>query len=256
MPMWTYLTFVGIGMLMDPMRVCIAAVLASRRRAMMNLLAFWVGGLVACAAVGIAVLVILRETAVVAIQTAVAAMNEVRAAVGLLESGRLQICFGVMALTGLLVVRARQRARVPIPVGVGGGHGADTDLQAAQPAKTSIVARLGAAAKALVESGGHWPAFIAGLASTFPPIEGPIALTVIMASKSPLTTQLAGFIVFTLLMLVFVEIPLVGYLVAPERTLALMHSLNTWVNTYRLEILQVSLGVVGVLMLYQGFSRL
>lgn len=244
---------------MDPMRVCIAAVLASRRRAVRNLLAFWVGGLVACGAVGIAVLVILRETAVVAIQTAVAAMNEVRDAVGLLESGRLQICFGVMALTGLLVVRARQRAaRVPVavPVGVGGGHGADTDIAAAKPAKTSIAARLGATTKALVESGGHWPAFIAGLASTFPPIEGPIALTVIMASKSPLTTQLAGFVVFTLLMLVFIEIPLVGYLVAPERTLALMHSLNTWVNTYRLQILQVSLAVVGVLMLYQGFSRL
>lgn len=243
-------------MLMDPMRVCIAAVLASRRRAMMNLLAFWVGGLVACAAVGIAVLLVLRETAVVAIQTAVAAMNDARAAVGILEGGRLQICFGVMALTGLLVVTARQRARVAIPVGVGGDRRAGTAIEVEQPTKPSIIARLGAATEALVESDGHWPAFIAGLASTFPPVEGPIALTIIMASKSPLTTQFAGFVVFTLLMLVFVEIPLVGYLVAPERTMALMHSLNSWVHTYRLQILQASLGVVGVLMLYQGFSRL
>jgi hypothetical protein len=227
----------------------------------MNLLAYWVGGLVACAAVGVAALVLLRETAVVAIQTAVSAINDARAAVGILEGGRLQICFGVMALTGLMIITARQRTRVAIPVGVGGGgaaldEGVDEFPEGQQPAKTSITARLAASTKALVEHGGHWPAFIAGLASTFPPVEGPIALTVIMASKSPIGTQLAGFVVFTVLMLAFVEIPLVGYLVAPDKTLALMHSLNSWVHTYRLQILQVSLAVAGVLMLYQGFSRL
>ena len=42
--MWTYVLIVGAGMLMDPVRIGIAAILMSRRRTIVNLLAFWLGG--------------------------------------------------------------------------------------------------------------------------------------------------------------------------------------------------------------------
>lgn len=239
-------------MFMDPMRVCIAGVLVSRRQAVRSLLSFWIGGVIACISVGIAVLLVLRDSTVVIVQSAVAAMNELRSAIGIIEGGRLQITLGVIALAVLARIVARERARVATPVGAG-GH--DTS-SVAPPAKSGVIARLGAVTQAMVESGSVWPCFLAGLASTFPPIEGPIALTVIMASKSSVGMQLAGFMTLTLIMLVFVEIPLVGYFVAPEKTAAMMLSLNSWLRTYRLQIIQISLAVSGVLLLYQGVTRL
>ena len=150
---------VGVAAFMDPARLGIAAILTSRRQAIRNLLAFWVGGMISGISVGIVVLVLFHNVALVAIQNAVASMNEVRSAVGF-SGGRLQIAFGMLALLGVAVLVARQRARVGIPVTVGGG---DAPGPGPQSTKSSFFARLGGRAQTIVESGGHWPAFIVGL---------------------------------------------------------------------------------------------
>jgi len=243
---------VGIGAFMDPMRLGIAAILMSRRQAIRNLFAYWLGGMVAGISVGIVVLVLFRDVALVAIQDAVGSMNVVRSAVGF-SGGRLQIAFGMLALLGVAVLVARQHARVGTPVAVGGG---DAPGPAPQSSKSSFATRLGAMTQTMVESGGHWPAFIAGLGSTVPPIEGPLVLTVIMASKSELGTQFSAFVVFILAMLLFVEIPILGYLAAPQRTQAVMHYLNGWIHAHRLQIIQATLAVSGVLFVVQGAVRL
>ncbi len=244
----------GFGMIMDPMRWGIAAILMMRRQAIRNLLAYWLGGMVAGISVGIAVLVFMHDVALVAIQNIVSTMNGLRSAAGF-DGGRLQITFGVMALLFLAVLVARQRARVGTPVGVGMGGG-DASRLAPQSSKSSVFARLAAHTQGMLESGGGWPSFVAGLASTCPPIEGPIVLTVIMASKSELGTQFSAFVVFILLVLVFIEIPLVSYFAAPEKTQALMLHLNAWIHAHRSQILQTSLAVTGVMFLVQGVGRL
>jgi hypothetical protein len=248
---WTYVLMVGIGAFMDPMRLGIAAILMSRRQAIRNLIAYWLGGIVAGISVGIVVLLLFRDVALVAIENAVASMNEVRSAVGF-SGGRLQIAIGMLALLGVAVLVARQRARVGAPVAVGGG---DATGPAPESSK-SFVARLGAITQTMVQSGGHWPSFIAGLGSTVPPIEGPLVLTVIIASKSELGTQFSAFVVFILVMLLFVEIPILGYLAAPQRTQAIMHYLNGWIHAHRLQIIQAALAVSGVLFVVQGAHRL
>ena len=243
---------VGIGVFMDPTRLGLAAILMSRRQAVRNLVAFWLGGMLSGITVGIVVLVLFRNIALGVIQNAVASMNEMRAAIGF-AGGRLQIAFGMLALVGFAVMVARQRARMGTPVAVGGG---DAPSLAPQPAKSSFVARMGRLTMNMVESGGHWPAFIVGLGSTVPPIEGPIALTVIMASKNELGTQFSAFVVFTLMMLLFVEIPLLSYWAAPQQTEAAMHRLNGWIHGHRLQIMQTTLVLSGVLFVVQGVGRL
>jgi len=242
---------VGIGAFMDPTRLGLAAILMSRRQAVRNLLAFWLGGMLAGITVGIAVLVLFRDIALVVIQDAVASMNEVRSAVGF-SGGRLQIAFGMLALLGVAVLVARQHARVGTPVPVGGGDA----LGPAPQTSKSLFARLGQRTQSMVESGGHWPAFIVGLGSTVPPIEGPVALTLIMASKSELGTQFSAFVVFTLMMLLFVEIPILSYLAAPQRTKAAMEFLNGWIDAHRQQIIQATLAVAGVAFMVQGVGRL
>jgi hypothetical protein len=243
---------VGFGVFMDPTRLGLAAIMMSRRQAVRNLLAFWLGGMLSGITVGIVVLVLFRDIALVVIQNMVASMNEVRAAVGF-AGGRLQIAFGMLALVGLAVLVARQRARVGAPVGVGGGGAPGLTPQ---PAKRSLVARIGQLTMSMVESGGHWPAFIVGLGSTVPPIEGPVALTVIMASKNETGTQFTAFVVFTLMMLLFVEIPILSFMAAPQRTEAAMLRLNSWIHGHRMQIMQTTLALSGVVFVVQGLGRL
>jgi Sap, sulfolipid-1-addressing protein len=249
---WPYVLMVGVGVFMDPTRLGLAAILMSRRQAVRSLLAFWLGGMLAGISVGIVVLVLFHDVALVAIQNMVASMNEVRSAVGF-SGGRLQIAFGMLALVGLAVLVARQRARAEAPIAVGSGG---VPGLAPQPSKSSFAARMGQLTVRMVESGGHWPAFIVGLGSTVPPIEGPVALTVIMASKNELGTQFSAFVVFTLMMLLFVEIPLLSYWAAPQRTEAVMLRLNTWIHGHRPQIVQATLALAGVVFVVQGVGRL
>lgn len=255
--MWTYVVCIGVGMLIDPMRIGIAAILMSRRQALRTLLAFWGGGVVAGITIGFAVLVLLHDAALAPIEAAVSVINQVRSAVVILEGEQLRITLGVLALTALTIMLVRDRARlaapVPTPVLVGGG------TEAAAPAeapKQSIMAALGSRIHGMLDSGFMWPAFVVGLMSTFPPIEGPMVLTVIMGSRATAGTQFAAFIVFTLLVLVFIEIPLVSYLIVPQKTEALMLRVNIWITVHRRQIFEVLLAVVGIASLVQGVVSL
>ena len=70
-------------MAIDPARLGLAVVMLSRRRPMLNLFAFWVGGMVAGVGIALAVLVFMRDVALAAIQGVVSAANEFREAVGI-----------------------------------------------------------------------------------------------------------------------------------------------------------------------------
>jgi hypothetical protein len=251
--MWTYVVCLGFGMLIDPVRIGIAAALVSRRQALRTLLAFWVGGIAAGVSVAVLVLVLLHDTALVAINAALSAINEVRSAVIILSGANLKTTIGVLVLVALAVVVARERARIatPVPVAVGGGDGSQL---APQPTNPTLAMRLAAISQRMLQSGFVWPAFAVGFVSTFPPVEGPMALTVIMASRAAAGTQLIAFLVFILLVLAFVEVPLVSFLVAPSQTHAAMRRMDGWLTSHRLQIIKGLLGVTGVLFLAQGLG--
>lgn len=100
-----------------------------------------------------------------------------------------------------------------------------------------------------------WPAFVVGVASSAPPFESVVALTVIMASGAEIGTQFGAFVVFTLLVLAVIEIPLVAYLAIPQQTQQVMLRFQDWVRS--------TVGRsphhpdrVGFLFLYQGVTSL
>ncbi len=220
---------------------------------MLNLFVFWAGGMVAAAGVAIAVLVFVRELAVVAIHTAVSVANEFRETTVVLSGGRLQITFGVIML--LLAARsvARSRAQMGIPVAVGGGGMPTMVLEQRPP---GLIARAGARMQAMLNCDVVWPAFIVGIATSVPPMESVIALTFIMASGAEIGTQFGAFFVFTLLVLMVIEIPLVAYLALPQRTEQVMLRIQNWVRTYRQQMTITILVGVGCLTLVQGVAAL
>jgi Sap, sulfolipid-1-addressing protein len=258
--MWMTVMSIGLIMATDPIRLGLALVLVTRRRPMLNLFAFWLGGVVAGVFVATAVLVLARDIALPVIRSGVAAITEVRSNVAILTGGRLQITMGVIILLSVLVLSARRRARERTLVGVGAGMGEGSDV-ALEPRPPSLIARMGARCHGILNQdvakyGLILPAFVVGLASSAPPIETLAALTIIMASGATLGTQFSAFLVFILLVLTVIEIPLIGYLAMPQKTKALMARLQEWLQVYGWKFTQGMFVFMGSWALFQGVTSL
>ena len=247
--MWGTVLFMGFGLAMDPLRLGSVAVLLSRRRPMPNLLAFWLGGMVAGVGLGMAVLMLLRDIALTAIQNVVSTISDVRSKVVILAGGHLQMTLGVLMLLALVGLVARQRARVRT-------GSSDASAVMVQQRPPNIFARLAALNQDMLKRGFVWPAFLVGLGSATPPIECVLVLTVIMASRAAIGTQVGAFVVFTLLVLVVIEIPLVTYLAMPRKTEAMMLRLSNWLRAHSRRIFEIFLAVGGVALLVKGMGSL
>ncbi|SPM27988.1 GAP family protein [Mycobacterium terramassiliense] len=253
--MWTVVLICGFGMAIDPVRIGLAVVLLTRRRPMLNLFAFWLGGIVAGVGVAVGVLLLMREAALVAIRNAGTAISQVRSAIFILDGARLQITLGLLALVVLAVMTARARSTAQVPATAVPAGGGDADTLVEEPPR-GVFQRLGGRTQEMLNTDVVWPAFLVGLASSFPPYEGVVLLAFIMASGAAITTQFLAFVLFTLMVLAVIEIPLVAYLAKPEQTLALMLRLQDWLRTYRRQIMQVSVGGTGLILLTQGLAAL
>ena len=252
--MWIYVLYMGFALALDPCRLGFAVVLASRRRPMLNLFAFWLGGMAAGIGLAMVALLLLRDFAQVAVQNAMSVIDHVRSTVVIFTGGRLQITLGVLLLVALVIVRTRERARVQQQVAVGGGGMSDVVREPRGPG--ALLAWFAARTQDMLKSDFIWPVFAAGAASAIPPIDGVAMLAVIMASRADLGTQFSAFVVFTLLMLSIIEIPLVSYLVWPEKTVGLVQQVQTWIQAHLRQIMHTLLTMGGVTAVVQGVASL
>lgn len=253
--LWNTVLFLGFGMALDPLRLGLVAVVLSRQRPMLNLFAFWMGGMVAGVGIGIAVLVVMRETAMAALRSVASLVADVRSSIAFFEGGHLQLTLGVVALLSLVIVVARERVRKGRTVAVLAGHRDGPEI-AVQRRTPSVLARLGALNQSILKRGYFWPAFLVGLGSATPPVETLMLLTIIMASGAAISTQFSAFLVYTVMVLAVIEIPLVCYLAAAEKTQVVMLRLQNWLHVHRARISQAALGVSGVALTVQGIGSL
>lgn len=247
--MWAVVLFFGLGAAIDPLRFGLTALMVSRSRPALHLLAFWLGGMTAGIGVAMAVLVLLRDMALGVIHDAAAAVERLTSSFTILEGGRLQITIGVLALLVAAFLVVRHRTRIPL-------HAGATSALAVEQRKPNALARLFAGFQAVLSRGFVFGAFAAGLGMATPPAECLIVLTAIMASEAAIGAQISAFIAFTLLLLAVVEIPLVAYLAVPRQTETVMMNLDRWVRTYRPQITQTMLFVGGIAFVAQGLGRL
>lgn len=97
-----------------------------------------------------------------------------------------------------------------------------------------------------------WVAGVAGLGIALPSVDYLAALAVIAAGSTAASTRLCALVVFNVVAFALVEIPLLAYLVAPQRTLAAMTGLHQWIRTRRRREVAVLLAVVGVVLVTAG----
>jgi hypothetical protein len=243
--MWTAVLYFGFGLALDPIRLGLVGVVLSRQRPIPNLIAFWLGGMVAGVGVGLAALVLFRDVAMSAMQHLADATNALRSEVSILAGGGLQITLGTVVLVTLAVIIARQRFRAGADIGA--------TVHPVPLGPPNVFARMAAFSQDLLGR-GVWPAFLVGLGSATPPVECVMVLTIIMASGAEVATQMVALVVFTFLVLALVEIPLLTYLLMPRKTEAVMLRLNAWLGIHRRRIFQSMLAVTGLVLLAKGLT--
>jgi Sap, sulfolipid-1-addressing protein len=227
----------------DPVRIGITALLIAGPRPMLNLLAFWLGGMAAGIGAALAILLFLRGWTLSLMQAVMSSASTPLAAY-------VQVAVGVLAVSFGAVLLARRWAhqRPPAPLMAG-----DSSVLLLEPNRPPAARR--PSIRGRLESGSLPVAFVAGVALATPPVEYMAAMLAIVASESAAPAQLGAALFFTVVAFTVVEVPLITYLTAPAQTLAVVHRLNDWIDARRNAIPAVVVAVVGVSLLANGMGR-
>jgi len=228
---------------MDPVRIGMAALLMSRSRPMLNLLAFWFGGMAAGIAAPLVVLFFLRDFTLSVMRVMVSAVSSPIVA-------HIQVAIGVVAvpITALIAARVWARPRAPRPAG---GEASVLVRKPKTPTGSSPLS-----IRVQLEGGSLAMAFVAGLALATPPVEYLAAIIAILASGAAAAAQVGAALTFTLVAFTVVEVPLISYLATPAKTLAVVQRLNDWISARSSAIPAVVVGALGVLLVVTGMGKL
>jgi hypothetical protein len=209
---------------------------------MLNLLAFWLGGMAAGIAAPLVVLFLLRDFTLSVMRVMVSAVSSPIVA-------HIQVAIGVaVPITTLIAARVWARPRAPVPAG------AEASVLVREP-KTPT----GSSPRSIrgqLEGGSLVMAFVAGLALATPPVEYLAAIIAILASGAAAAAQVGAALIFTLVAFTVVEVPLISYLATPAKTLAVVQRLNDWISARRRAIPVVVVGALGVLLVVTGMGKL
>lgn len=253
--MWGSVLGLGILAALNPVRLGLALLMISRPRPAPSLLAYWAGGLTVCVPELLIPLMVLNFSSVFG------SPHHRPAGRAGSPLGHIQIGLGGLglAIAAAVAVRLVKRRRAPalvpaapaapgIPIPRLLSRGTD-DAKGGGSAVRRVARRV----RDAWDDGSSWVAWVIGLISV--PIDGVLFIVaIIAASGASMTTQVGGAVAFIALMYAVVEIILVGYVVRPAKTHALLEVLHDWVRTYHLQILLVMFAVVGVSQLAEGLT--
>jgi Sap, sulfolipid-1-addressing protein len=106
---------------------------------------------------------------------------------------------------------------------------------------------------------GHdsvWIAWAAGAVYSAPGAYYLAGLALLAKLGAPAATNVLAILGFNLIMFALIELPLVGFLVAPERTRSLTERLNRWMTDHRRTLITLVAGAGGAYLLISGLSDL
>ena len=224
--MWITLLVMAVAVSLEPFRIGMAVLMLGRPQPARQLLALLGGGYAAGLAVGIVVLFGLRSV--------VADSPHV-------TLPRVQLVIGSMALCGAAAVGIHAVVRRNRP-------------PTASPAVTEGPWRT--RARRLMRGRSLWVAGMAGVGTGLPSVDYLAVLAVIIASGASAATQVTALVTFNLVAFALIELPLVAYLVAPDRTRNAMTRLNEWIRSRRQRDVAVLLATCGAVLVTAGLVGL
>src|ERR1700757_2936664 len=227
----------------DPVRIGITALLISRPRPMLNLLAFWLGGIAAGIGAAFAVLLFLRDFTLSIVRVVLSAASSPIIVYLQVALGGLAVSFATM-----LLARFWTRQRTPMPATAG-----ESAVPLLKPNTPPASSRL--SIRGRLEGGSLLVPFVAGVALATPPVEYMAAILAILTSEPHAAAQVGAALAFTVVAFTIVEVPLVTYLTAPAQTLAVVQRMNSWISERRQAIPGLVVGALGLLLLVSGVGK-
>jgi hypothetical protein len=214
--MWITLLVMAVAVSFEPFRIGTTVLMLNRPRPLLQLLAFLCGGFAMGVTVGLVVLFVVRS----AVSPAQFTLP------------RVQVVIGVLALLIAAVLAVRPARPRP-----------DGD-------------RLAAWARRLADGRSLWVAAVAGFGIALPSVDYLAVLAIIAASGAEPATQIGALLTFNAVAFAFVEIPLLSYLVAPDRTRVALSALYDWLRSQGRRGVATLLAVIGCVLLVVGFANL
>jgi hypothetical protein len=206
----------ALAVSVEPFRIGMTVLMLNRPRPALQLLAFLCGGFAMGTTVGLVVLFVFRRTL---LGSSHFTLPNVQILIGLL----------MLLVAVIVVVHARRRLQ-PSP--------------------------LPGLAQRLLNGPSLLVAGIAGLGIALPSVDYIAALAVILASGAAPLTQGAVLLMFNVVAFALVEIPLLGYLLAPHATLRWVAWLHDWIRSRRRVDAAIVLAAVGCVFLVIGVAGL
>lgn len=239
--MWLTVLVLALVATADPVRIGVGVALSSRPRALGPLVAFWLGGIAVSAVMAAGVLFGVRDFAL-------AAMHRVQHATATPTAGHVQIAMGALALliagaaAGIL---PRHRGRLGVP---------EAQPSALQLRTSATVSRMSTRARDALQARPLGVSFALGVGMLVD-FRFMAALTAILASGAATETQISAAGLYTLIALIFVELPLVSQLAAPAMTDRVMSAVNRWAKARRQHVFAFVIGLLGVFLMMRGIGH-
>jgi MFS family permease len=141
----------------------------------------------------------------------------------------LRLALGIVALIAAVVL-ARREPKKPDP---------------AKPKKPSLIQRMSSAPNAR-------NAFIVGILIFGPSVSFIAAVQVVATAKAGVAATVGALAMIVVITVAFAWIPLVAYLIAPDRTVRSIRATEAWVHKHGKQIVVCALAVIGVILVIQG----
>jgi hypothetical protein len=222
MSLWLELLLLAIASMFWPTLILIVVLAMHAERPVGILAGFLAGGLLTTIACGIALVFWLQGSSLFSGSSHTA-------------SAAVYITMGLLSLLAAYAIsRGGRRAKQEAPV---------------ETKKPSMAQRV-------VESGG-WTAFGAGIVLNIVPGTFPIvALKDIADAGAGHGEKVVTIIVFYVIMFAFIEVPLVAFLFAPERTATMVTDTNAWIGRNGRRFAVYVIAGVGIYLLVRGVVEL
>ncbi|MEB4209614.1 GAP family protein [Mycobacterium sp. 94-17] len=208
----------ALAVSVEPFRIGMTVLMLNRPRPALQLLAFLAGGFAMGMAVGLVVLFALRRSVLVSSHFALPT---------------------VQILVGLLALAVAVAVAVNLPARLG-----------RSPTKLATPVQRLLSRHSLSVAG------IAGLGIALPSVDYLAALAVILASGATAPTQVAVLVMFNAVAFALIEVPLLAYLLAPEKTAARVTALHDWLRSRRRAEVAFLLAAAGCTFLAVGVAGL
>jgi hypothetical protein len=151
-------------------------------------------------------------------------------------SPAIDIAIGVLSLVLSAVLWRRLRAEA---------QGGKAEKKPKGPSRT----------QRMLGEGSPWAAFGAGLILNLPGIWYLDALKDISQANSGTTTMIVEIVVFIVIMFALAELPLIGYLVAPQATEVRVASFQTWMSRNGMTVAMWAAGLIGTYLTIKGIAN-